>query len=596
NSAHLLGRLKPGVTEAQAEADLHPIFEDLQKQQPAQFPEVWRISLIDLEESFPSGLRQTLWILFAAVGLLLLIACANVSNLLLSRAASRQKEMAVRASLGAGRLRLIRQLLTESLLLALAAAALGVPLASFGLRAIIALVPIGTIPDESVIALNTPVLLFTVGVAVFTALLFGLAPALHASTADLAGALQASGRSSTGTRRQAWLRDSLVVIEVALSLMLLVGAGLMIRTLLALENVSFGFRPERMLTMRVPLSDQRYPDPARRTAFFQELLSRISALPGVVAAGLGRGMHPIFELQYPVEVPGSAQQDSRFVLVHEVNPDYPKAYGLSPFQGRFFTESETAARRHLAFVNQAFVRRYFPTGDSIGRMVRIPQLRRSTPTLTDASFQITGIIRDIANYDATSEVRPEIYIPYTITALANRLIVLARSSPASVLSDIRRQVYAIDPDQPVTGVLTMEEIIREYAYARPRFNLVLFTVFAVIGLALASIGVYGVISNSVAQRTHEIGIRIALGASFTDIAGMVLGRGLKLLIIGIALGLAGSFSTARFLAQQIWNVSPFDPVSFTLVSLLLLLIGLQACFWPARRAARTDPTIALRYE
>ncbi|HKC89062.1 MAG TPA: ABC transporter permease, partial [Blastocatellia bacterium] len=306
---HLLGRLKPGVTAARAEADLRPIIEDLKKIEPSQFPDNWRVGLLSFKESFPSSIRENLWILFGAVGLLLLIACANVSNLLLSKASARQKEMAVRAALGARRSRLIRQLLTESLLIAVAGGALGVALAFGCLRAILAIVPPNTIPDESEIALNTPVLLFTVLVSGLTSILFGLAPALHTSASDLANPLREAGRGLQGGSRQALLRKGLVVAEVALSLMLLVGAGLMMRTFMAVQDVELGFRTDRLLTMRVPLPDQRYPDRERRVAFFQELLRRVSVVPGVQAVGLNTGMHPMGNFGAPVEVVGGAQQD-----------------------------------------------------------------------------------------------------------------------------------------------------------------------------------------------------------------------------------------------------------------------------------------------
>src|SRR5499426_120955 len=332
---HLLGRLKPGVSEAKAEVDLRPIIEELKKREPAQFPDNWRVGLLSFKETFPSSIRQNLWILFGAVGLLLLIACANVSNLLLSKAGARQKEMAVRAALGARRSRLIRQLLTESLLIAGAGCALGVALAFAGLRAIMAIVPPNTIPDESEIALNTPVLLFTVLVSGLTSILFGLAPALHTSASDLANPLREAGRGLQGGSRQALLRKVLVVAEVALSLMLLVGAGLMMRTFIAVQDVELGFRTDRLLTMRVPLPEQRYPDRERRVAFFQELLRRVSAVPGVTAVGLNTGVHPFGNFSTPVEVVG-AQQDTRPVVIHQVNADYTKALGIALVEGRVF--------------------------------------------------------------------------------------------------------------------------------------------------------------------------------------------------------------------------------------------------------------------
>jgi len=593
---HLLGRLKPGVTAAQAEADLRPIIQELKNREPAQFPDKWQVSLLSFKETFPSSIRENLWILFGAVGLLLLIACANVSNLLLSRAGSRQKEMAVRAALGASRARLIRQLLTESLILAVIGGALGVLLAYGGIQAIITLVPPNTIPDESEIVLNNPVLFFTLLVSMLTSIVFGLAPALHVCGRHLANPLREAGRSLAGSSRQAFLRKTLVVVEVALSLMLLVAASLMIRTFQAVQDVDVGFRTDRLLTMRVPLPEQRYPDPERRVIFFQELLRSVSALPGVMAVGLNTGMHPLGNMGLPVDVAGSTQQDTRPVMIHQINPDYTKVLGIALSQGRLFEENEVNGKLHLALVNESFVRKRLEGPSPLGRVVRIPRLKEPRFGLTDDSFQIVGVVKDTLNNSLIDPVMPEVYLPFTLMGRADRLVTLTQSDPAGVTQAVLRQVYAIDKGQPVTDVKTIDRILQEEVYAGTRFNLALFSVFAALGLSLAIIGVYGVMSNSVTQQTHEIGIRMALGAAPGNIIGMVVGHGFWLLLAGIALGLVGSFLTVRLLSGQIWNVSPFDPVSFSAVSLILLIAGLQACFWPARRAARIDPILALRQE
>src|SRR5215470_5094047 len=400
---HLLGRLKPGVTAARAEADLRPIIEDLKKIEPSQFPDNWRVGLLSFKESFPSSIRENLWILFGAVGLLLLIASA------------RQKEMAVRAALGARRSRLIRQLLTESLLIAVAGGALGVALAFGCLRAILVIVPPNTIPDESEIALNTPVLLFTVLVSGLTSILFGLAPALHTSVSDLANPLREAGRGLHGGARQALLRKGLVVAEVALSLMLLVGAGLMMRTFMAVQDVDLGFRTDRLLTMRVPLPEQRYPDRERRVAFFEDLLRRVSAVPGVQAVGLNTGMHPFGNFTAPVEVIGGAQQDTRPVVIHQINADYTKALGIALVDGRLFAENEVSGARQLAVVNQSFVRGRLEGRDALGRVVRIPRLKQPPFGATDDSFQVVGVVKDTLNRGLTDQVMPEVYLPFTVS-------------------------------------------------------------------------------------------------------------------------------------------------------------------------------------
>jgi putative ABC transport system permease protein len=596
HQAHVLGRLKAGVTAAQAEADLRPIMQDLQRQSPHEFPEKWRAGIIPFAEQFQSGLHDALWILFGAVGLLLLISCVNVSNLLLSKASARYKEIAVRASLGASRLRILRQLLCESVLLALMGGLLGIFLAKGGLAGIIAMVPPNTIPDEAVISLNTPVLLFTLAISATAALIFGLAPALHLSGGDIVSPLKEAGRGSTGGKRQRFLRGALVVGEVALSLMLLVGASLMIRTLFAIEDLGLGIQPSRILTVRVPLSDKRYPDTARRNAFFRELLGRAAALPGVSAAGLNVGLHPFGSMDASVEVSGSARQDKRPVLIHTVNEGYTKTLNIGLIEGRPIDQYDVSNSAHTALVNQAFVRRYLSAHDSLGRNVTIPYLRTPPFKLADPSFQIIGVTRDMLNNVPEEQVMPELYIPYSVTGVADQLVILAKGRPDALMSLVRAQVYAIDKDQPVTDVKTIETMLNDWVYSRPRFNLLLFSIFAVIGLLLALLGTYGVISSSVAQRTHEIGIRMALGASFPRVIRMVLASGMRLVGAGVALGLILSLLSVRVLAGQVWRLSTFDPYSFAAVSVLVVAAGLLACFWPARAAARIDPMSALRQE
>jgi predicted permease len=596
-SAHLLGRLKRGVTESQAQADLRPIIQTLREREPAQFPDGnWRVGLVSFKETFPSSIRNDLWILFGAVGLLLLIACANVSNLLLSKATARQKEMAVRAALGGSRLRLIRQLLTESLLIAAVGGLLGVALAFGSLRAILAIVPLNMIPAESEIALNIQVLLFSVVVSALTSLLFGLAPALHTSKGDLAIPLREAGRGLQGGTRQALLRKGLVIAEVALSLMLLVGAGLMVRTFIAVNDVELGFRTDRLLTIRVPLSEQRYPDRERRVGFFQELLQSVSAVPGVEAVGLNTGTHPMGNNTAAVEVVGTAQPDNTPAMIHQINADYTRTLGIALVRGRVFTENEVNNRRQLALVNERFMKERFDGSDPLGRMIRIPRLTQPPYAAPDDSLEIVGVVRDTLNRGLTTQLMPEVYLPFTVRGDADRLVVLTRGDPADISKPLISQVYSIDNNQPVTDVRTVELALQEGVYAGRRFNFALFALFGVLGLALAVIGVYGVMSSSVAQQTHDIGVRIALGASRGNISAMVVKRGASLMVIGIAVGLLGSLMTTRLLSQQIWSISPFDPITFAAVSLILLLAGLQACLWPARRAARIDPIGALRQD
>ena len=597
-SVHLLGRLKPGVTPVQAEADLHPIIDDLKKREPDQFPEKWQVGLLSFKETFPSAIRENLWVLFGAVGLLLLIACANVSNLLLTKASERRREMTVRAALGASRWRIVRQLLTEGLLIALLGGGLGVLLAVWSLPAILAIVPPDTIPDESEVTLNTSVMIFALLISAFTSILFGLAPALHTATRDLASSMREAGRSIAGSRRQAILRNGLVIAEIGLSLILLVGAGLMIRTLLAMQSVDLGFRSDRVLTMRVPLPEKRYRDREQRVSFFKDVLQRVRAVPGVEAVGLNMGMHPFGSMGAAVEVSG-AQPDSRPAAIHHTNADYVKTLGLTLVQGRLFTESEVDANRQLALVNQTFARTRLEGRDPIGQTVRIPRLKQAPANMADDSFQIVGVIKDVPSSNLTQASNAEVLIPYTLTGRADRLAVLTQGDPGSATKAVLSQIYSVDKQQPVTEVKTIDRALEEFVFADPKFNLVLFGVFAALGLTLAVIGVYGVMSSAVAQQTQEIGVRIALGASTGQIAGMVLKRGAKLLAAGIALGVISSIVATRLLKGYVWNLTAFeslDPWTITTVALLLTMVALLACWIPARRATKVDPIIALRTE
>jgi putative ABC transport system permease protein len=594
-SVHLLGRLKPGVSDAEAEADLRPIIADLRQREPTQFPEEWRAGLLPFKETFPSAITGDIWILLGAVGLLLLIACANVSNLLLSRAAARQREITVRAALGASRWRLVRQLLTESLVLAIVAGAAGTALAYAGLPALLALVPPGRIPDESEIALNMPVLLFALAVSAAASLVCGLAPALHTSRGDVAAALKESSRSLAGGSRQALLRKSIIVAEIALSLVLLAGSGVLLRAFLAMQRVDLNVAPERVLTLRVPLSPTQYPDAPRRIAFFHELLERVAVVPGVAAAGLNSGLHPLGNMRVAAAVAGEPASDEP-VVVHHVSAGYADAMRLRLAAGRLLTEADVRGLQQVAVVNERFVRTRLSGRDPIGQVVYLPRLEEAPFAVPDARFAIVGVVQDVANAGLAEPTLPEVLVPFTAAGLSNLVVVRAHTSAASVTRAVVGQVYAVDAGQPVTGVATLEQLLDDMAYATPRFNLVLLSVFAALGLVLAVIGVYGVMSQAVSQERPQIGVRLALGAGTGRIVRMVMLRGLRLLLVGIAIGLVGSYAAGQWLAGQVWRVSGFDPLAFLAMAVLLLIVGLQACLWPARRAARTDPLIALRQD
>jgi predicted permease len=594
-AVHLLARLKPGVTREQAAAGFQPILQDIQQREPDAFPKQWTLKLQDFGETFPSDIKDALWILFGAVGLLLLIACVNVSNLLLSRAALRRREMAVRAAIGAPRRRIIRQLLSESLLLAVIGGLLGIAVAAAGLRGIIAMVPPNTIPDEAQIALNLPVLLFALAVSVVAALLFGIAPALQLSGRDILTPLREAGRGNVGSTRQRLLLGSLVVGEVALSVMLLVGASLMIRSLVSIQGKQLSFHPDRILTLRIPMSDQRYKDPERRAALLQDVLQRIGSVPAAQAVSINWALPPMFTPGWPVTVVGGTQTDTGRVLVHQTDHRYLDTMGIALQQGRFLEAREVNAKQHSAVVNQTFVRRYLSGAPAIGRLLRVPALRQAPWNLPDDAFQIVGVIKDTVNQVSSNEIAPEMYLPFTVLNRADRIFVLTSGARAESLDKaVKAQIYAADPSQPVMDDKSMETVLRESAYASPRFNLLLFTIFAALGLILALFGIYGVVSHNVAQQTREIGIRIALGAGFSQVIAMVLTLGARLLVIGVLVGLAASLASVKVLSGLVRNVSAFDPYSFAAVAFLLVAAGLIATFLPARRAARVDPAAVMR--
>jgi putative ABC transport system permease protein len=380
--------------------------------------------------------------------------------------------------------------------------------------------------------------------------------------------------------------------------MLLMGATLMVRTLLAVEAADMGIRRDHLLTFRVPLNEQRYSDLTRRDQFLQQLLERVQSSHGVEAAALNTSIHPFGNWRRPVDVDGSSQADRRRVMLHQISADYTATAGIPLLRGRLFSSEEIQTQQPYALVNQAFVRRYFSDRDPLGRAVRIPDLKTPPLNASQDSFQIVGVVRDTLDWgwQGGGEVAPELYIPFTFTGRATQVLVLTQGEPSSAVAEIRKQIASLDPNQPLSGVSTMEAALSDNLMSQPRFNLALFATFAGLGLLLAVIGVYGLMSHLVSTRTHELGVRIALGAGFRQVAGTILGDGAKLLVAGACLGLLGSLATARLIREQVWRVSPFDPLSFTVVVLILVTAGLMACFWPALRAARLNPMVALRHE
>ena len=588
-------RLKPGVTleEAQSEMDV------IAKRLAAEHPETntgWGVRLMPLRERGITRVRSALLILLGAVSFVLLIACANVANLLLARATARHKEVAIRTALGATRWRIVRQMLVESLLLALTGGTVGLLLALWGVDAITALVPSDwRFPrlDESRVDLT--VLLFTLGVSALTGLVFGLLPALKASSPNVYESLKETGRSSTAGLRLQRLRSLLVVSEITLTLLLLVGAGLLVKSLLRLQQVDLGFNPENLLTANVvpPLS-QKYLQDEQRATLYQRILEEVGRLPGVesVAANSGPPLAS-FGLNFGFEIEGRTINagDKQEAFFSAISPGYFHTMGIPLQAGREFTDRDTKDAPPVAIINETMARRFFPDLDPIGQRIKIKHYM-SEPV----SHEIVGVARDAKQMSLSDKMEIEMYVPHLQRPwLSTVLVVRTRTDPASLIPSVQRAVASVDKDQPISRARTMEQLIAE-STAQPRFYTLLLSIFAGIALLLALIGIYGVMSYTVAQRTHEIGIRMALGAQRGDVLRLIIGHGMLLAAIGIGTGLAASLALTRVLSGLLYDVSATDPATFAAISLLLSSVALLACYLPARRATKVDPMIALRYE
>lgn len=595
----IMGRLRPGATKAQAATELNPVLTDQLTRETGERPKKLRVVLQDFYETFPSGIRQSLWILFAAVGVLLLIACANVSSLLLSRSAARSREMAVRLALGAGRFRIVRQLLTESTLIGLAAGAFGALLALASLHSILAIVPPDTIPDEAEVTLNLSVLVFTLVVSLATALVFGLAPALQAGRGGMTAALKGSGRGISGTFGEARIRNFFVVLEVALAMMLLISASLVVRTLLHVERVQVAAQPEKVLTMTIPLSDRRYPTKEKRDNFYNELLDRAAQIPGLKTVALNQSVHPFIYFGAEASVPGGKIASKTPIVVSQISARYPQLVSVRLLQGRLLTADDVRGERPLTVVNQKFASSFFPAGDAVGHSVKFIGMRPRTDPHPDLTCTIVGVVSDLPNVGLRRDTVSEAYLPYTLTGyqkMSATLLAEGASDPTSYVKPLEAQIHAIDPEQPVMEIRTLRQWLDLRGYSAPRFSVFLFGVFAGLGLLLAALGIFAVINFSVLRQTPEIGIRMALGAQRSLILRTIVGSGAKLLAVGAVLGILGSLGVTRFLRGMIAGVSPFDPLSFGLVLVVIFVIGLLACLHPALRAARIDPMTALRHE
>jgi putative ABC transport system permease protein len=590
-----VGRTRPGVSVEQARAEIDTIGKQLAKQYPDANAGV-DMTAVSLHEAMVGNVRQAFWVLLGAVGFVLLIACVNVANLLLARAASRESEIAVRTALGANRARLVRQLMTESLILGLAGGALGLLLAVWGVEALIALEPQG-IPRLNEVRVDPVVIGFTMALSALTGLLFGVFPAFQSTRGGISSTLKEGGRGALTTRGGARMRTTLVVAEVALAVTLLAGAGLLIRSFSRLASVDPGFQVKPALTFELSLPDSRYEDRARQVAFFDQLLPRLEAIPGVTnAAGVislplsGTSLVLTFEVEGRPPLP-PAQQPAMQVRIATAN--YFKTIGIPLKRGRFFTDEDRMATPQVALITEAAAKQYFPNEDPIGKKIKLGWGHDGKY----AGGEVVGVIGDVKDAALDEPDPPQIYLPYGQWPVQSMSVILETAVPPdSVAEPARRAVYSIDGSLPAGNMRTLQQLVAR-SISQPRFYMTLLAVFAAVALTLAAIGIFGVLSYAVAQRTREIGIRMALGAHESTVLGLVVREAMVMSAAGVAIGLVAALALTQWLvAQLLFQTSPHDPTTFVVVAMVLTAVSMLAAYLPARRATRVDPIVALRAE
>jgi putative ABC transport system permease protein len=584
----VIARLKPGVTLGHAQAEMNSIEQQLVKEYPRAYIGS-DVKFVPLHAQVVGSFRSALLVLFGAVGFVLLIGCANVANLLLARAVRRKREVAIRAVLGAGRLRLVQQLTTESLVLAIMGGTLGVLLAGWGIRLLKLILP-DNFPSADAVRINAPVLLFTILASLATGLIFGLAPALQTSRAALTESLNEGGRGGDGLQHNR-LRSVLVVAEMALAMILLMGTGLMLRSFVRLQEVDPGFKPDRLLTMEISLPEAKYPDP-QKAVFFARLLQQVRSLPGVVSAG-AIGHLPLGGRieSYALAVVNGAPLPNEYAnpKCHVVEPGYFEAMKIPLLAGRYFDERDGAQSPHALIINEVVVRNVFPNENPIGK-----QLRMGFNNFTGTIVGVVGNTKDLTLDLATPEA---VYTPYPQVPAWNSMTLTIRttSAPLALARPVYELVLGLDRDQPVSKVRTMDEVVTT-SVAAPRFRTLLLGLFGLTALLLAGLGIYGVMSYSVSQRRREIGIRMALGAEQPEVIRLVLRNGLVLTLAGLGMGLVGALGLTHLLSSMLYDVRPTDPLTFVGVTGVLATCALLATYIPARRAAKVHPMEALRYE
>lgn len=593
----LYGRLKPHVSVKQATADLDVVLKRLAASSPGDYPPEPAAELETYADSIVSSFRPTLLLLLGGVGILLLIACGNVANLLLARATVRDREMAIRSVLGASHNRLVRQLLVESAVLSIAGALGALGLAFAGTKAAASIIPRHQIPTEALVRLNLPVFFWTLAVSVVSLVLFGLLPALHTAKSDINEPLRASARTFSGSLKGRKLQRLFVISQIAMSVVLALGAGLVVRSFVALREVKLGFDPDHVLSFRIVLPDRHYAAAEQKARFFGSLLPELRSLPGVSSVTETSTLPPYGGIPSGIEISGNPNENLQGALLYLISEQYFDVLHVPVVQGRLLSEQEVFSARKVAIINQTFARQYFGAADPLGQMVKFGFLKR-VPEKLDTWFEIVGVVADQKNQGLEEPAHGAVYIPFTVTGFGNRGVLLRTSGDPHALSfsSIQAKLRAIDSSLVTEYNETLRETISTMSLAQPRFLLTLLMLFSTVGLTLVSIGIYGVISYTVERQTQEIGVRLALGAQREGILQRIIGEALALAGVGVVVGAIGGLAVSRTMSSVLYGVRSNDPVTFASVSVLVGIVAFLASYIPARRAAKVDPMVALRYE
>jgi putative ABC transport system permease protein len=590
-------RLRPGVTIEAAEAQMNVIARRRAAAFPTDYPEKGRVQVITIIDWVVGQFRQTLYTLFAAVGLLLVIACCNVANMLLARATARERELTVRAALGASRGRIIRQLLIESAVLAAGGTIVGVALAYGGIDALAGVMPRSGVAWEVQLRLDQPVLLFALATATAATLGFGLFPAFTSTRRDLVGAINSGGRLGTAGPGRTRMRSGLVIAEVALSVILLLGAGLLMRTFVSLVGVDLGFDPRNLFIANVSLPAGQAPAAGAKQQLYANALDRIRTIPGVQSASVSSNVPPFGGFRSGLNIPGVALPRNSSANAYFCSEGFIATLGLRIVAGRTLSANDVASARQVALINETLATRYFGEPRPLGRTIQLPRLAAPPASLPDPSFEVIGIVQDVRNQGVTDPAYPQAYLPFTVPAVANlTLVVRTAGEPMAIAESLRRELRALDSRIAFSEPTTLEKELLARFHARPRFNALVLSIFAVTGLVLVTLGIYGVVAYTVSQQTRQIAIRMALGGERRHVLRMVLRGGLTPVAIGLVAGVGAGLLTNRLLQNALWRVTPYDPVTIGTTIALVVAIGICACCVPGWRAMRVEPVVALRQE